>query len=94
MRTDGYKTFVLYNRPNGLKLYAVDFTTYVLDCVNVFVSEYDMKRWVETTIGLLKPYGISVDFNMDKVSRVKIMEMYNNAKELLIKNGKVYISRI
>lgn len=94
MRTGGYRTFVLYNRPNGVKLYAVDFTTYVLDCVNVFVSAYDMERWVETTIGLLKPYGISVDLNMDKVSRVKIMEMYNNAKELLIKNGQVYISRV
>lgn len=94
MRTGGYRTFVLYNRPNGVKLYAVDFTSYVLDCVNVFVSAYDMERWVETTIGLLKPYGIRLEFNADKVSRGNIMEMYEKAEELFIRNGEVYIKRL
>lgn len=94
METGEYRTFTLYNEPNGVRLYAVDLTSWALDCVKVFLSESDMEWWIETESCLLKPYRIRLEFNADKVSRYNIMEMYEKAEELLIKDGEVYINRL
>lgn len=92
METGKYKTFVLYNERNCLTLYAVDCTTSFIDCVLVFMSPTDMEWWIETNRDLLKHYDIMLEFSEDKEPRYNILKMYEKAKELLIKNGKVYIN--
>lgn len=94
METSQYRTFILYNEPNGLRLYAVDLTSWAYDCVKVFLSESDMECWIETISCLLRPYGIKLEFNVDKVSRGNIMEMYEKAEVLFIRGGEVYIKRL
>lgn len=94
METGKYRTFTLYNEPNGIRLYAIDLTSWVYDCVKVFLSESDMEYWIEKISCLLKPYHIRLEFNADKVSRGNIMEMYEKAEELFIRNGEVYIKRL
>lgn len=92
METGKYRTFVLYNEPNGLRLYAVDCTTSFIDCVLVFMTPSDMEWWLETNSDLLKHYDIMLEFSEDKEPRYSILRMYETAKELLVKNGKVYIN--
>lgn len=92
MESGKYRTFVLYNEANGLRLYAVDCTTSFLDCVLIFLSASDMEWWIETNSDLLKHYDIMLEFSEDKAPRYNILNMYETAKELLVKNGKVYIN--
>lgn len=91
METGQYRTFTLYNEPNGLRLYAVDLTSSAYACIKVFLSESDMECWIESISCLLKPCRIRLEFNADKVSRCNIMEMYEKAEELFIRGGEVYI---
>lgn len=87
-------TFVkveLYNEPNRVTLYAVDLTCKMQDAVMVFLTEADMEYWLANRMSLLKPYGITLNYDTDKPVRSKILDMYETASVLKIARGKVWI---
>lgn len=92
MKMNTYLKIELYNDPNGLTLYAVDFTSELIDSVVVFLSEIEADAWVAMQMCQLKAYGIEMTYDPDKHVREKILDMYENARELKIARGKVWIA--
>lgn len=94
-RTDKMNTYVcidLWNEANRMELYAVDMTGAMCDACLVFKSDVDRAAWIKDRLEKVRPYGITMKYDVNKPAALNIINQYEHAEVLKIENGRVWIA--
>lgn len=91
-KTFGYTKKMIYNEPNSMMLYGVDYTSELRDACIVFMSKEDAESWIDHVQDEDDKYlGYHACFNPEKEFSKQTEILYHYATILLIKQREVWI---
>lgn len=86
-----YKYVRLYNKNNNMPLYGIEVKMSPLSLFEVFLTEDDRETWFNDFLDNIEALGLEFSYNNDLACNENIYAMYEKAKTLKLKCGKVYI---